>query len=66
MVAFVHMTPLQQAQALYVDAYKDAWGRVPPMLPPSKWESIEWLEDAIDSLVEDIAWGNENESRSIP
>ena len=54
MVAFVNMTPLQQAQALYVDAYKDAWGCEPEHLTPEKGENIRYLENSIEGLI-DIA-----------
>jgi len=54
MVGFVHMTPLQQAQALYVDAYRDAWGSEPERLPTAKWEDIRYLEASTEGLI-DIA-----------
>jgi hypothetical protein len=54
MVAFVDMTPLQQTQALYVDAYHDAWGCEPERLPTAKWEDIRYLEASIEGLI-DIA-----------
>ena len=55
MVMFSQMTRLEQARALYVDAYRDAWGCEPDELPPSKWDCPAWLEDAVDSLVDIIA-----------
>lgn len=55
MVGFVYMTPLQQAQALYVDAYRDAWGCEPrEHLSPEKWQDIRYLEASTEGLI-DIA-----------
>lgn len=55
MVGFALMTRLEQARAYYLDAYKDAWGHPSPELPSTKWDSVEWLEDAVDSLADGIA-----------
>jgi len=59
MVGFVHMTPLQQAQALYVDAYRDAWGCEPERLPTAKWEDIRYLEASTEGLI-DVAIYNKD------
>jgi hypothetical protein len=53
MVAFVDMTPLQQTQALYVDAYHDAWGCEPhEHMSQEKWEDIRYLEASTEGLIE--------------
>ena len=52
MVAFVFMTPLQQAQALYVDAYRVAWGCEPKHLSPEKWQDMGYLEASTEGLIE--------------
>ena len=52
MVGFVYMTPLQQAQALYVDAYRDAWGCEPKHLSQEKWQDIRYLEASTEGLID--------------
>ena len=54
MVGFIYMTPLQQARALYADAYRDAWGCEPEHLSPEKWNDIGYLEASTEGLI-DIA-----------
>ncbi len=54
MTGWVHMTDLQKWQALYIQAYKDAWECKPPRLPPSRWESEAWLEQAVEDLIDAI------------
>jgi len=54
MIGFVYMTPLQQARALYADAYRDAWGCEPEHLSPEKWNDIRYLENSTEGLI-DIA-----------
>tara|TARA_R100001510_G_C7627494_1_gene187050 strand:- start:294 stop:488 length:195 start_codon:yes stop_codon:yes gene_type:complete len=54
MIGFVYMTPLQQARALYADAYRDAWGCEPEHLSPEKWNDIRYLEASTEGLI-DIA-----------
>ena len=54
MIGFVYMTPLQQARALYADAYRDAWGCEPEYLSPEKWNDIRYLEASTEGLI-DIA-----------
>lgn len=55
MVAFVHMTPLQQFQALYVDAYIGLYHAEPPKLPAKQWESESWLQCEVNYLAHRIA-----------
>ena len=52
MIGFVYMTPLQQAQALYVDAYRSAWGCEPEPLSPEKWGDIRYLEASTEGLID--------------
>ena len=52
MIGFVYMTPLQQAQALYVDAYRSAWGCEPEHLSPEKWGDIRYLEASTEGLID--------------
>ena len=52
MVGFVYMTALQQAQALYVDAYRDAWGCEPEHMSQEKWQDIRYLEASTEGLIE--------------
>ena len=54
MVGFIYMTPLQQARALYADAYRDAWDCEPEHLSPEKWNDIGYLEASTEGLI-DIA-----------
>lgn len=64
MVGFVYMTPLQQAQALYVDAYKDAWGCEPQeYLSQEKWNDIRYLEASTEGLI-DIAIDRKHREKS--
>lgn len=52
MVGFIYMTPLQQARALYADAYRDAWGCEPEHLSPEKWNDIGYLEASTEGLID--------------
>ena len=55
MVAFVHMTRLQQLQALYVDAYIALKHAEPPRLPANEWESESWLQCEVTHMTHLIA-----------
>lgn len=61
MIGWVHMSPLQKMQRIYVQTYKDLYdGSLPCQISVESWESLTWLDSATDKLIDKIMKGDNN------
>ena len=51
MTQWIFLNEIEQARSLYLDAYRQVQGSASPMIGPSKWDDVRWLEEETEKLI---------------